>query len=219
MGYNNENASRLFLDIETSALPDAALFLEAPEPPSNWKDPLKRQAYIEEKLNEQIEKAALDPDLCRIVCIGTMREDEDEPSTLIGPEVDMIAEFWMRLGDRVTVGYNHLGFDLPFLIRRSQYLGIPAPALNLDKYRTPHIDLQQKLSFNGQFKFRSLDFYVKRFALDVPSDPFTGKDITALVAAGKWEAVMHHCAVDVVKVAALARRLGYCALSPVEAVL
>jgi hypothetical protein len=36
-----------------------------------------------------------------------------------------------------------------------------------------------------------------------------GADIPKLVADGEWEAIRHHCAVDIQKTAALAARLGW----------
>ena len=105
------------------------------------------------------------------------------------------------------VGFNILAFDLPVLLRRSQYLGLTAPYINLDRYRTPHCDLMQKLSFNGALKFHSLTFYGKRFAVGVP-DATKGSDIAALVQAENWAAVEAHCRADVETTAALAERLG-----------
>lgn len=226
MGLNNDNARRIVLDIETVALPDAAGFLETPRAPSNWKDPAKIAQYVAEKQNEEVERAGLDLDLAQIVAIGVMYEGGQEPSVLTAEhatEADMLRWLWQSIGTRVTIGYETLQFDLPMCLRRSLYLGLQAPLLNLDKYRTPHIDLRQVLSHNGAFKWRSLDFYCRRFGLDVPDDSVTGADIPHLVAESNWAAVADHCASDVMKVAALAKRLGYLKVNyigvPEEAVL
>lgn len=211
MGMNNDGARRVILDIETVALPDAAGFLEMPRAPANYKDVAKISQYIAEKQNEEVEKAALDLDLARIVAIGIQFEGE-EPEVLTAQTSDealMLAWLWKCVEQRVTIGYNTLGFDLPMCLRRSLYLGLQTPDINIDRYRTPHIDLQQKLSFDGKFKFRSLSFYCKRFDLPVPDDSVTGADVARLVAEGNWAAVADHCESDLRKVTALAQRMGY----------
>jgi hypothetical protein len=214
MGLNNSGALRVLVDIETVALPEAEEFVDLSDihAPSNWKDEAKIAQYCADKRRELIEKAALDFDLCKIVCVGYWQEDWNEPVVMALPEVVseayLICDFWRTLEDRTTVSFNGLEFDLPFLLRRSLYLGVQAPFINIDKYRTNHIDLIQRLSFNGNFKYRPLDFYCKRLKLDVPDDTCSGKDITALVAAEEWEKVKHHNRCDLYKVKALAERMG-----------
>lgn len=211
MGLNNDGARRVILDIETCALPDAAGFLEPVEAPSNYRDPLKIAEFIANKQYEQVQRASLDLDLARIVAIGIQFEGE-EPEVLTAQTSDeslMLAWLWKCVEQRVTIGYGTLDFDLPMCLRRSLYLGLQTPDINIDRYRTPHIDLIQKLSFNGKFKWRSLDFYSKRFQLPVPDDSVTGADVARLVAEGNWAAVADHCESDLRKVTALAQRMGY----------
>lgn len=217
---NNVFGMRYILDIETVPIGNAAEYLDLSDisAPSNWKDPIKIAEYCKEKQAEMVSKAALDLDLCRVVAMGWMREDWNDPVVLVIERDEMeahtIRTFWDELDNRVTVGYNSIGFDLPILLRRSLYLGVHAPMLNLDKYRSPHLDLQQKLSFNGTKPYRSLNWYCKRMGLDVPCDTTSGKDIGQLVAEGQWEAVGAHCRSDVLKTKALAERLGLFAKEP-----
>lgn len=208
---DNDGARRVAIDLETVALPDAAGFLEAPRAPANYKDPIKIAQYIAEKQNEEAERAGLDLDLGRIVAVGIQFEGE-EPEVLTAEtsdEVLMLAWLWKCIDQRATIGYGTIDFDLPMALRRSLYLGLQTPDINLDRYRTPHIDLMLKLSFNGKFKWRSLDFYSKRFQLPVPDDSVTGADVARLVAEGNWAAVADHCESDLRKVTALAQRMGY----------
>lgn len=200
----------LILDIETYTLDDAKNFIEEPSAPANYKDPLKIAAFIEEAKARELSRCALNLDLCRIVAIGfasdagegvyVMQDEAEEASRLI--------EMWEIIARTPQIiGFNLLSFDLPVMIRRSQYLGIASVGLNLDKYRTAHLDLMEFLSFRDKEKRRSLDFYCKRFGIAIP-DTTTGKDIDALVKAGEWGAVEAHCRADVQKTAALARRVG-----------
>lgn len=212
MGFNNENAPirALVLDIETLASPDAADFMEPVSAPSNYKDEAKIEAYIAERRTELLSKCALDPDLCTVAAVGYAYDDCDEVYTANAfSEAEMLSAIWDQVRHSTAiVGFNILAFDLPVLIRRSQYLGVPMPSLNLDRYRTPHVDLMERLSFNGKLRFRGLDFYCKRFGVTVP-DAHSGKDIDALVTAGEWGVVADHCRADVKKTYALAVRLGY----------
>lgn len=225
MGLNNIDALKYIIDIETAPLANCAEYLDLSEisAPANYKDEAKIKAYCEEKRAEIVAKAALDLDLCRIVAIGWMREDWNGPEVAViqdvAAEVSAVDMFWRELDERVTIGYNQVGFDLPILLRRSLYLGVHAPALNLDKYRSPHIDLQQRLSLNGTKPYRSLNWYCKRLGLDVPCDATSGKDIGQLVAEGKWEDVAAHCRADVLKTKALAERMGMLKAQPAEMVL
>lgn len=211
MGYNNDGASRIVIDIECVGSPDAATFLDPVKPPANYKDPEKIKAYCAEEFDKRVASAALEADLCEIVATGWMH-DGDTCAVVSTREdmneVDLLRELWHHIGTSAIIGYNALGYDLPVLIRRSQLLGVMYPTLNLDRYRTPHIDLMQRLTFNGLLTYRSLAFYCRRF--NVPCEDTTkGSDVAQLVAAGDWAAVAGHCRSDVEKTAALARRLGW----------
>jgi hypothetical protein len=57
----------LVLDIATAPLEDAGDYLTDPiEAPANYKDEAKIAAYIANARQAKLDKAALDPDLCRI---------------------------------------------------------------------------------------------------------------------------------------------------------
>jgi predicted PolB exonuclease-like 3'-5' exonuclease len=205
---------RYAIDIETVGLPEAANYAEPVAAPANYKDPEKIAAYIAERQAEQVNRAGLDLDLCRIVAIGLLPERETAVRVFTAPsphdEKVMLIDLWDYLTrDRhpVLVGFNMIGFDLPVLIRRSQYLGVVYPRMVLDRYRTPHEDLMLKLTWNGLVKARSLKFYAKRFGIPV-EDEVSGADIAGLVEAGDWDKVISHVTSDVRLTAALAERIG-----------
>jgi hypothetical protein len=213
MGLNNERSGFAVFDIETMALPDAAEFLEPVEPPANYKNPDTIAAYIRDKQSEQLAKAALDVDLCQVVAIGLdSRWEDGHVSVLLASDIDertMLRQFWQDIGDRHLVGFNVIQFDLPVLVRRSQYLGVPVPDLVLDTYRHPRVtDLAQLLSYHGRLRLRKLSFYAKRFQLPVVEDGITGAEVGDAWARGDWAAVARHVEADVRTTAALAHRLG-----------
>jgi 3'-5' exonuclease len=209
----------MVLDIETSTIPGAADFLGHIQAPSNYKKPDAIEKYVAEHTDKELLSAALDPDLLRIVAVawydldspkilGYIAQNEDE-------ERQMLTRLWKRVmlpgahaGVKTIVGHNVLGFDLPALLRRSLYLGVPAPLIQIDRFRHPNvIDIQQVLSWDGKLKYRSKDFYCRRFGIHV-DDPHTGADVATLVAAGDYHAVLAHAKADVAKEALLAARIG-----------
>lgn len=236
--YPIDGAADYLDPVEPIPEPDLSLVTAA----KNLTDPVKvaadlekrKQAAIEEyheqveqqarKRVELLERCALDLDLCRIVAVGWWAEDRPDPIVAVIDdgtyEAAILRKFWADVDTRVTIGYNQIGFDLPILLRRALYLGVETPAVNLDKYRSSHIDLQQRLSLNGTKTYRSLNWYAKRFKLAVPADPNSGKDIGQLVADGQWDAIAAHCRADLVKTRALAERMGLLQARPqLEAVL
>lgn len=233
MGLNNEGAIDaltgrpwMAFDIETCPMPDCAQYLTDPiEAPSNYKDPLKIAAYVAEKRQKQIADAALDLDLCEIVAIGGGFHDTGwVQSRKTSTEADMLRGFWRFAATTLTaggalVGFNCLSFDLPILLRRSLYLGIPTPRISVDKYRHEGvIDVAAVLTFDGRMTWRSLGFYAKRFG--VPhDDSITGEQIPQLVAEAQWDAIEAHVRADVETTAALASRIGLVYQPELEAVL
>jgi predicted PolB exonuclease-like 3'-5' exonuclease len=215
MGYippDETGSDLLFFDIETAPMIGAAEYIEPGEAPANYKDQDKIAAYIAAAQVKELEKAALDLDLCRVVAIGWAANDGGVQSAVNVPERDMLEAFWAmtREPGRAVVGFNCLGFDLPVLVRRSQYLGVSVPYLNLGKYKhTGILDVMQMLAFDGLVRARSQAFYCKRFNITggPVADAVTGADIGRLVEAGEWDKVEAHVIADVEKTRALYRRV------------
>lgn len=200
-------------DVETIAHPDAKLWLDAAKPDARCKKPEAIAASIAEKTAERDERLALDIDCNRIVCIGYKDTDGGDPIVEIckdeAVEKTALLQFWdsYRAAETKLVTFFGLGFDLPVLMRRSLYLGVKFPPLSIDKYRTQHIDICAKLSFNGVVKPHGLKFYCRRFGIQT-NDPFDGSQVAELVAAGRWDDVRDHCTADVGATHQLAIKLG-----------
>jgi len=206
-------ATYCILDVETCPHPDAHQWVEPVAPDSRLRDPEKIAASIAEKTAERDQRLGLDPDCNRIVALGyhyvggpdpvcDLARDEDE-------ERQALIRFWQsgRASQLRYVTFNGLKFDLPVLMRRSMYLDVPAPTLYLDRYRTEHLDLWQKLSFNGTIPAHSLAFYAKRLGFTT-LDKVDGSQIAQLVAEGRWDEIRDHCLSDIGLTHALANRLG-----------
>jgi hypothetical protein len=120
------------LNIETE--PDLSYEDRLPEPDVKFgrtTDPEKRQAKLEAKKAEQRGKMALDPHFAKVLCVGFVFRNTEQ--VIVSPtiiargeltEADVLKWFWRQLaacGHIVT--FNGIGFDLPFLIRRSLLTG------------------------------------------------------------------------------------------------
>lgn len=209
----------VYLDSESAPLADAEQWLPEFHHNKGTNDPAKRAAQIAEKRANALAEAALDPDLCRIVALGSWWDTEDEPALVLchneSQEAAALAEFWETFRTirhehpyTVMVGSNLLGHDLPIMVRRSLYLRVEVPYLERGKYRHRDvIDLKSLLCDDDGLAWRSLDYYCRRFQLDVPHDPIDGAQVPALVAAVDWLAVRNHLRCDLLKVRALAQRV------------
>lgn len=121
-------------DCETSALAESEIsqFMPEFEAPSNYRDPEKIKANIEEQRKAWFERAALSPLTGKVIAIGY--SIDGEIMLRINPEDEkaLIVEFWELLRTQWTqaqfIGFNIKRFDLPFLCRRSWRLGIAFPS-------------------------------------------------------------------------------------------
>ncbi len=214
----------IIVDCETVAIVGAEALAEPVSAPANYKDPDKIAAYVAEKQREQVERAALYPYTARMVALGWCHETDEVNRVEVinneAREAAMLREFWSAAVDRGVVfplvTFNGRAFDLPLLMVRSRLLGVPAPDLNLDRYRSPHPDLLELLTFRGALPARSLVWFARRFGLDV-SDGFSGRHVAELYEAGNWDAIRSHCDADVTLTRQLGERLGVLRRRPVVA--
>lgn len=175
--------TRLFFDIESCANPENLALMADPKPAANLKDPAKIAADIAEKKAALIEQAALDPDYGKVLSIGYSRDGVNVKVYAVGDEVevdepepinekDLIVHFWMRLAEcnGCCVGYNILGFDLPYLMARSMYLGVKVPLIpNLAKFRTDPVTDLMAIRYNWDtYKSKGLKQVCK--LLRIPND-------------------------------------------------
>ena len=177
--------SILFFDIETTANPDAIALLPEPTAPANYKDADKIAQYITEKKTEQITQAPLDADLGKVIAISLQSGIESpvevhltgDPETKT--ENDLIRWFWAAFAkaDGRSCGYNIIGFDLPYLLRRSFDLGIQVPIQpQLSKFRTdPTTDLMAILYNWGPAK--GLKWVCKRYGINNPLPDLDGSQV------------------------------------------
>lgn len=208
----------IILDVASASIANAADYLDADDikAPSNYKSPEAIAKYQQETASARLSAAALDLDLARITAIGQMGRDyqqiglcQDEDAERM-QLIDLVEE----IGRAAIVTYNGHGFDLPLLMRRARYLGVTFPAINLDRYRSPHLDLCELLSGRDPKRRRSLSWYVKRLGWTDLVKPLDGAEEARVPETGRWadlEASLRH---DVTATYRLAVWLGL--ISPVS---
>lgn len=175
------------IDIATTAIPGAAEYIEEPSAPANYKDPQKIADYIAEAKAKAIDKCALDADLGALTALGIggrtnydvmlCRNEADERIAL--ETLALITE------SATLITFNGSAFDLPFLVRRAFYLGVELH-IDLDRYRSPHIDLYDKLTNHGRVSGHSLGFYAKRLGWTDLTKPLSGAEEARVPETGRW---------------------------------
>lgn len=199
----------IIVDCEAVAIADAADYVQ---PARNLKDPDKIAASKAERL----EKSALYPWTARIVALGWCYEGDTAVQVRTcnheSFERTALTEFWNVVRDErgtvlPLVTFNGRTYDLPLLMARSMLLGVPHPTLSLDRYRSPHVDILDRLTWLGTLEMRSLQWFARRFGLDT-SDAFSGALVAQLVEDGNWDAIVTHCESDVTLTRQLAERIG-----------
>lgn len=172
----------IIFDIETESHTDVRKYVKA-KAPANYKDPAKIAEFVAAKTREEIERAALDPDLCTVRAIGILPVSPvnldqtfiPDPVIMVAgvgwTEQALITAFWDMLWSHrgECIGYNILGFDFPVLLHRSMELGIKAvsphsQALDFRRYQTFPIRDLYGILFNWQ-PGRGLKWVCERYGI------------------------------------------------------
>jgi Predicted 3'-5' exonuclease related to the exonuclease domain of PolB len=201
----------LIVDVASAPMDNADTFLDGEpiEPAGNLKDPEKIAADVAKKRAARLEKAGLDFDLAVLTGVAVLGPADDQPVVrLIVDESDerdalqalgrLIAGTRDDAGDYAPtlVTFNGFKFDLPLLMRRAAYLGLREfPRINLDRYRSPHIDLWNTLSYSGAVSAHGLGFYCRRLGWSDLTKRLSGAEESRVRVTGQWaelEASLYH---------------------------
>lgn len=160
---------------------------------------------------ERIERyMALRPEFGHVVCIGmghdargrgeldakalTARQTEDERALLEG--------FWEIVRARrdwCFITYNGLAFDVPFLLRRSIYLGVaPTTGLPMRPFALDsHFDVMRALSNWERSDSVRLDIVAELLGLSKSPVGMEGSQVLGLWRAGRADEIEAYCLGDV----------------------
>jgi len=150
------------------------------------------------------DRGALDPLTGRIVCVGLIflkdrHEAESGLSLISRDEKVLLQRFWAYIGEkRISsfVAHNGLGFDLPFLWKRSVINQVkPSLGLDLRRYRNDFIYATMAIWANWDPRsYPKLDALAA--GLEVGRKSGTGTEVAALWANGKYKELSQYCLHD-----------------------
>lgn len=175
--------------------------------PSNYRDPAKIAAYMEERRPDYVARTALDSMRGSICAIGWAYDREPVLVVAGDDEMDLLDLFATSImeecaGESVTwVGHNLLGFDLPWLRRHAARYGMTEllrmlPGGPGDRWGERVRDTMQlwQSTERGPGHYALDD--VARF-LRLRPGKTQGSAIPGMVARGQWDQIREHCADDV----------------------
>ena len=158
----------------------------------------------QEKQDEQYERSSFDGTYSRIVCIGLLMfsdamQCQDAISWYGANEQALLRQFWARLKDlrpSLFITHNGLGFDLPFIKKRSIIHRVkPSLDINLARFRTePVYDTMAVWSNWDMRGWVKLDVLAR--ALGVETKSGSGKQVAAMWAQGQGRAIAEYCLQD-----------------------
>lgn len=211
----------IVIDLASAPLPDAERYLEGTvRAPKNYVDEKKIAEYVAEKQAERLAEAALDIDLARITAVGFALDSRAIDVRVCRQEADerlLISDVAELVAGSTVITFGGFNFDLPLVMRRAKYLGVKFPALNLDRYRSPHIDLCEILSDRNPQRRRSLQFYAKRMGWTDLTKILSGAEEAQVPTTGRWDDLEASISHDVTATFRLAQWAGVLAPEMVAA--
>lgn len=206
--------------------------ISAVSAPSNYRDPVKISAYCDAqrakikadyavKRRASHEATSLDG-LGHICAIGWAVDDEpvvvemaetpqDEPWLLNRFFDELLGAATRTPSPLLLVGHNLIGFDIPFMWRRSFILGID-PAIPFPRDPKPWLDgrtFDTMLEWAGKRgPYLGLSKLARILGVET-SQAHRGDEIAALMATGRFEDVRAKCANDVETTRAIYRRMTF----------
>lgn len=173
------------------------------EAPSDLFSHVEAQEQLK-KEDELYERSSFDGTYSRIVCIGMLvfspsMEPQGAVSWYGTNERELLRQFWARIGEirpTLFITHNGLGFDLPFLRKRSIIHRVkPSMDINLAKFRTePVYDTMAVWSNWDMRGWIKLDILAR--ALNVETKSGSGKQVAEMWAAGQGKEIAEYCLQD-----------------------
>lgn len=206
---------KIVLDIETVQAPreewakisGTGLLIPPEISPQSEEPELFAYARFEEQLqkeNELYERSAFDGTFSRIVVIGVLLfSDTMVPQGAIAwygnNEAELLRQFWERMGQvrpSLLITHNGLGFDLPFIKKRSIIHQVKPPFdINLAKFRTEPVYDTMAIWSNWDMRgWVKLDVLAK--ALNVATKSGGGAQVGEMWGQGLQKETAEYCLQD-----------------------
>ena len=191
----------LILDIETAPHENAKERILMPKPPKNYQTPDAIFTWTEEKKKDLVKAAALNPSTARVIAIGIIDDEGENPNTHILrkdewndiEEAKLLTSAWLILTNRVNnchiVTFNGHKFDFDMMIKRSWVLDVEVPSWipsGTEYYNNRHwVDLLEHWQRKDRGKSISLDNLGVFFGME--KKEHAGDAFAGFVAAGEME--------------------------------
>ena len=206
--------SNLFIDIETLPTDNPAAIERVKaklSAPSNYKDPEKIAAYIENEAESAVGKTGLSGLFGRVLCICYAFDDSQVETLYLDDfdsEFSMLNEFRSHCVDGLAreqsycihrlIGHNALGFDVPFLSQRMMVNGLKPLFRHGVKPWDMSVDDTMLMFASGSKNYASLDDLCLAFGIDSPKTGLDGSQIAQAYAEGRHNEIKEYCAGDVI---------------------
>ena len=193
---------KVVLDIETVQAPKAEWARLAGVDLAEGEDLLSAGEAAQQ--DKDYDKSSFDGTYSRIVCIGLIAfSDSMEPQGALawygGQEKELLRQFWAWMGKArpgLVITHNGLGFDLPFIKKRSIIHQVRPPVeISLAKFRTePVYDTLAVWSNWDSRGWVKLDVLAR--ALGVETKSGSGKQVAEMWQAGRGREIADYCLQD-----------------------
>jgi len=154
--------------------------------------------------DELYEKSSFDGTFSRIICIGVIIfSDTMEPQGSVSwygaNEKELLRQFWTRMAQlrpTLLITHNGLGFDLPFIKKRSVVHQVkPTIDIPLAKFRTEPVYDTMAIWSNWETRgWVKLDVLAR--ALNVETKSGSGKQVAEMWAKGQGKDIAEYCLQD-----------------------
>ncbi len=203
---------KIVLDIETVQAPREEWAKLAGLAPASGDDAagsddlfVRAEADQRQRLeDEQYEKSSFDGTFSRIVCIGMiMLNDSMDAQGAVSwygaNEKELLRQFWAKLGQlrpSLYITHNGLGFDLPFIKKRSVIHQVKPPfEISLAKFRTEPVYDTMAVWSNWDMRGWAKLAVLAR-ALNVEAKSGSGKQVAEMWAKGQGKEIAEYCLQD-----------------------
>lgn len=191
---------KLFLDIETLPAPGEKIDMIK----ALWEDARKKNGTKDQKgindFDTFFRNTSFQGEFGRIFCVG-YAVDNAQAECLVGDEKEILQKFWGLAKDaHLFIGHNVMGFDLPFIYKRSIILGVrPSKELSFARYRNnPIYDTMCEWERWGMKSATSLHKLSLAMGLASPKEEgIDGSKVYDYFLAGKGEEIAKYCMRDV----------------------
>jgi len=220
MYSHSELTKAVYFDLETAAEFRSLdeLHIANPKKAELWA---KRCEYLRARFEENrdlsdekiyLEKAALTPEFCRVVCATFARLSwkETSPSLVVKSYasesekevLDGIHKVFEKFVNLKFVGHNIKRFDVPVMCKRLLINGFSLPKglliHNLKPWEMPFIDTSEVWSFGAwQESFVSLDLLATSIGLASPKEELQGSEVNSYFWSGQLDEITKYCERDV----------------------